>query len=105
MHTDLEVPLELLADTSQSLDLLIAEFHSSGRIVDEAHDLVGSRKVIEALGEFSGSWRVHREKLIERMVAVRDMACKGREAFVDADNDLARAIRDSMRHQQTGTSR
>ena len=93
---DLVVPLDLLAETVGSLDLLIAEFHDAGRIVDQSADEVGAPVVRDALDEFASSWKAHRENLIAKMIAVRDMAAQSRQAFIAADNELAGAIRDAV---------
>jgi hypothetical protein len=102
VSADLVVPLELLEQTAGSLDLLIEEFAGAGRIVDDFHDDIGSPKVLDALHDFSGNWKTHREELLHKMVAVRDMAAKGRQAFIDADNKLAADIRAAIETHEGG---
>lgn len=89
---DLEVPIHELEHVAGRLDLLIEEFHSAGEIVKHHGADIGSGTVKDALHEFADNWETHREELLGKMQAVRDMAAKGREAYLDADDKLARSI-------------
>ena len=97
---ELAVPLDMLAAIAGDLDLLISEFEQSGNVVQEAHHDVGSPTVMAALTDFAGNWAVHRKELVDKIVGVRDMAEKGRQAYIDADNKLAQDIRQSIQGAQ-----
>lgn len=89
---DLDVPIHELEAVAGHLDLLIEEFSGSGNIVRSYDADVGSGSVRDALHEFADNWETHRQELLGTMQAVRDMAAKGREAYLDADNKLAASL-------------
>lgn len=102
MANDLVVPIDLLADLASSLMLLMEEFHNAGDIVKGLAHQIGAEEVIDALDEFADNWDKHREELLKHMSGVYDMASKGREAFINADDDLAKDISQAL--QQEGHS-
>lgn len=89
---DLEVDLDLLGETAGSLGMLLHEFSRASAIVETAEDAVGRNELLDELRAFVSDWRHKRELLIESVDAVYRMATRSREAYVEADNHLARSI-------------
>ncbi len=97
---DLAVDLQLLQSTSGQLEVLMEEFDRAGEIAEE-YD-VGSSTVIGALGDFTGNWKVHREKLINSIKAVDDMLTKSHESFISADDQLVRDLASKASESKIG---
>jgi Family of unknown function (DUF6507) len=89
---DLKVDLSLLESTAGSLGMLTEEFKNAKTIVEGYDSAVGSHTVTDALHNFAGNWKVHRDDLLKKMDAVYQMATKSHEAYVNADDKLAQDI-------------
>lgn len=95
MGDELHVDLDLLGQTAGSLGMLIEEFHRASDIAKGEQSHLGSPTVIDGMEDWVSAWDKHREDLLKSMQAVYDMATKSREAYIKADNDLAKAISDA----------
>ena len=93
---DLEVDLDLLGETAGSLGMLMHEFDRAGAIVTDAESAIGRNSLLDEMREFVDEWKHKRAQLLESIDAVRKMASESREAYVRADNDLARSIQDAV---------
>ncbi len=89
---DLEVDLDLLGETAGSLGMLVHEFQRAAAIVEDAESAIGRNALLDEMREFVDEWSHKREKLVESINAVYQMATRSREAYVQVDNDLARSI-------------
>jgi ferritin len=89
---DLEVDLGLLGETAGSLGMLLHEFQRAADIVEDAESAIGRNALLDEMREFVDEWTHKREKLVESINAVYQMATQSQEAFVQVDNDLARSI-------------
>ncbi len=89
---DLEVDLDLLGETAGSLGMLVHEFQRAAAIVEDAESAIGRNALLDEMREFVDEWSHKREKLVESINAVHQMATQSREAYVRVDNDLARSI-------------
>lgn len=89
---DLEVDLDLLGETAGSLGMLVHEFQRAAAIVEDAESAIGRNALLDEMREFVDEWSHKREKLVESINAVYQMATQSREAYVQVDNDLARSI-------------
>lgn len=93
---DLEVDLDLLAETAGSLGMLVHEFDKADVIVSDAAGAVGRNELLDELHDFVSEWKHKREKLLDSLQAVYEMATKSHQAYVDADNHLASSIADAV---------
>lgn len=90
---DLVVDLGLLESTAGSLSMLMEEFNNASKIVDDYQGDVGDPKLLSALNDFAGNWKVHRQTLLSSMQSVYKMATESHKAYVSADDKLAREIK------------
>lgn len=100
---DLAVDLGLLESTAGALSMLMEEFNNASKIVDDYQGDVGDPKLIGALNDFAGNWKVHRQTLLSSMQAVYKMATQSHKAYLDTDDKLARDIKGD-KTAPTGTS-
>lgn len=89
---DLEVDLDLLGETAGSLGMLIHEFDRAAVIVEDAESAIGRNALLDEMREFVDEWKHNREKLLKSLQAVYEAATGSRDAYVQADNELARSI-------------
>lgn len=89
---DLEVDLDLLAETAGSLGMLIHELDRASSVVEHGDDAVGDNALREELHVFVDEWEHQRQRLLASMQAVQKMASASRRAYVETDDALARAI-------------
>jgi hypothetical protein len=92
MGDHLKVDLAMLADTAGELRGLVAEFNGVSQFGDDSSGAVGHPRVIDALDEFAGNWRRHREKLAKHLDAVAQMATESEQTYRETDDELARTI-------------
>ncbi len=97
MSDRLRVDLAALRGTATELRGLAREFRDAAKKVDDARGAVGHRKVADALEEFAGNWRRHREALVSSLDAVADMAQNSHDTYREADEDLAAEIEKAVR--------
>lgn len=89
----LKVDLGELADTAAQLRRLSGEFGRASKVGDAARWAVGHDKVADAVGEFTGNWRRHRDALRTSLEAVADMAQESHRTYRDTDRELAKEAR------------
>lgn len=89
---DLEVDLDLLGETAGSLGMLVHEFERAATIVEDAESAIGRNALLDEMRAFVDEWSHKREKLVESLNAVYEMATQSRDAYVQVDNDLANSI-------------
>ncbi|SOD92957.1 hypothetical protein [Blastococcus haudaquaticus] len=89
---DLEVDLDLLGETAGSLGMLMHEFERASDIVEDAETAIGRNALLDEMREFVDDWKHNREKLLKSLQAVYEAASKSREAYIQADNELAQSI-------------
>ena len=89
---DPEVDLDLLGETAGSLGMLIHEFDRAAVIVEDAESAIGRNALLDEMREFVDEWQHNREKLLTSLQAVYEAATGSRDAYVQADNELARSI-------------
>jgi flagellar hook-associated protein FlgK len=92
---DLEVDLDLLGETAGSLGMLMHEFTRAADIVEDAEAAIGRNALLEEMRTFVSEWKHNRQKLIESIDAVYKMADQSRQAYIEADNQLAHSIQDA----------
>lgn len=97
-NPDLQVDLQLLAETATELGLLIEEFDKAGEIAGHGEDAVGSSEVRSSLHGFVDNWSVHRKDLLGAMQAVYKMAWQGHDAYQQVDRELAKDIQVDVQH-------
>jgi hypothetical protein len=90
---DLVVDLGLLESTAGALSMLMEEFSNASRIVDDYAGEIGEPALISALDSFAGNWKAHRGKLLSSMESVYKMATESHQAYLQADDRLARDIK------------
>lgn len=89
---DLVVDTVLLAETAGSLGMLVHEFQRAADIVDDAGPAIGRNVLHDEMREFVDEWKHNREKLLTSLQAVYEAATCSREAYIQADNQLATAL-------------
>ena len=90
---DLVVDTVLLAETAGSLGMLMHEFQRAADIVDDAGPAIGRNALHDEMREFVDEWAHNREKLLASLQAVYEAATCSREAYIQADNQLAASLR------------
>jgi hypothetical protein len=93
---DLEVDLGLLGETAGSLGMLVHEFERAAAIVEDAEPAIGRNPLLDEMREFVEEWEHNREKLLQSLEAVYEAATQSREAYIQADNELARSIQTAV---------
>jgi hypothetical protein len=89
---DLVVDTVLLLETAGSLGMLMHEFERAADIVEDAGPAIGRNALLEGMREFVDEWKHNREKLLTSLQAVYEAATQSREAYIQADNELAASI-------------
>jgi hypothetical protein len=92
MGDHLKVDMGMLADTAGELRGLVSEFNGVGRFGDDSSSAVGHPSVIDALDEFAGNWKRHRQKLTKHLDAVAQMAADSEKTYRETDDKLAHTI-------------
>lgn len=92
MGTHLRVDLATLERTAGGLSALRREFADAGEIAEEYAFAVGAPALVEALVEFAGNWKHHRERLLSAIDAVHAMAANSVATYHEVDDALARAL-------------
>jgi 23S rRNA U2552 (ribose-2'-O)-methylase RlmE/FtsJ len=91
MDDTINVPVQTLGEVANALSRARADFEttSSASAVTLG---VSDQVMLDALEEFSGNWKKHRERLLKRIDAVQSMAAAAAESFGQADLDLFNAL-------------
>lgn len=97
MGDHLKVDLGMLADTAGELRGLVSEFNGVARFGDDSSSAVGHPSVVDALDEFAGNWRRHREKLVKHLDAVAQMAADSERTYRETDDKLADSLEQAGR--------
>jgi hypothetical protein len=88
----LKVDLDLLEDTADALEQLRAEFADASQIADDYRGVLGSGEVADAVDDFVGNWRRHREKLINSIESLETMAEDSARTYREVDSELADSV-------------
>lgn len=93
---DLEVAIEDLKALGKRLgtlgdDLKKVDGHSDYGTDDLAHS-----KVVDAMDNFRGNWDDNRDHLADKLGKLGNLATKAAEGFTEADQELAKKIRELM---------
>lgn len=89
---DLKVDFEQLDASRTTLHDLRQEFGHATEIVADAGGIWGNGHVSSAMSDFAGNWRLHREKLLDRMSKVEEMTAGCIESFRHADEKIATGL-------------
>ncbi|HUR75072.1 MAG TPA: hypothetical protein VMZ00_12410 [Sporichthya sp.] len=89
---DLQVDYAALDRAQTSLQKIAVEFEQMERHRDEIEDIWGSDHVREAMGGFAGNWDRHRDKLLESVRSVGEMAAGTAATFRDLERGLAGSL-------------
>ena len=86
---DLIVDYQVLEQSEQLLARLNQQISAGTGASVAADSDWGFGGVVSAMGGFHGDWSYHRQQILGRMEALHTMARQSRQAFQDADADLA----------------
>lgn len=90
--SDLIVRFDRLRESRSALNRLHDEFHRATERVHDSDGIWGHHAVADAMDDFAGNWKIHREKLLGNMQKVQDMTEACIDAFQQAEGHLAAAI-------------
>ncbi|GEN80486.1 Rossmann-fold NAD(P)-binding domain-containing protein [Actinotalea fermentans] len=93
MGSRLEVDTHALRRTARDLAVVRAELTGATAYVGAIADDVGHPGLAGRLERFTESWRVHRERLVDAMEGLDQVALKTAETFEQADREIAASIR------------
>lgn len=100
MADRLVVDLDGLTALGAALGDICSQLDSSKAVLHGADAAVGSDRVASALHGFEDHWQDGRKHLTGNARALGQMATESVDAYRQADDRLAEAIRDSMRGPQ-----
>lgn len=101
---DLKVDYEQLTASRDALERLTTEYSHATDLAHASEGIWGHSAVKDAINDFAGNWKIHREKLLDHLHKVSEMTEKSLEAFEDADSQIARGV--EVRHDgPTGHAR
>jgi hypothetical protein len=102
--SDLQADLERIKKFSKDLNAIHTEFTQESNPADGyGTQELGSRTVVDAFGDFSSNWKIHRERLTDELKTLRDLSAAAAENFEAIDKALADALRGE--DKKNGTSR
>ncbi|NIJ05111.1 hypothetical protein [Frigoribacterium faeni] len=89
---DLIVDGEALRTSIDSLARVRDELSDqmSGR--DENHDIFGQKDLNKAMHDFSGDWKIHRNKIKDDVVKLHDKLVEMSDTWDEADGEMAKSI-------------
>lgn len=89
---------DTLDDTNRDLKSIRDEFTNAARNADDKAAIWGQRDVSRAMDEFADNWRVHRDKILERLGKFSDRVEEACNTWSDADKQLADSIEMKVSH-------
>ena len=92
MGDHLRVNLAELETCGTALAHLKDEFDRAAEIVGDARSCVGHRLIEGALHDFATNWKYHRQRLVENLESVGEMAEASHQAYLDTDRQLATSL-------------
>jgi hypothetical protein len=87
---DIQVDLDMLQSTANTLTTLINDFSNAAQIVKDAD--INDPTIGGALNNFTGDWKVRVGDLISSMQTVQKMANTGYTDYTSTDNQLAQQM-------------
>lgn len=85
---DLKVDYSLLASIHSTLGGLKSEFDGLDDQAGSYDWAYGSGDITGAMGNFSGNWSIHRQKMLGKMDALSSMVSETITKFKDTDTNL-----------------
>jgi hypothetical protein len=89
---DLKVDYDQLTSSWSALHQLREEFDNATKLADSTDDIWGNGHVADAIHDFAGNWKLHKEKLISKMQKVEDATQGCIQTFQDADGKIAAGV-------------
>lgn len=89
---DLTYDSERLANLSTQMGTISGNLHDDRDLKSYDVEEVGHHKVADAIDDFVNDWDDKRNKLIEKVDALAEMASTSHENFTQVDLDLAAAL-------------
>ena len=95
MADHLAIDLGHLEEMSAALGQLSHEFGAAIRTVDDTGWAIGSGQLTDALEDFAGNWRIHRERLLEAIELLQKAAADTASTMRSCDDGLAATFTES----------
>jgi hypothetical protein len=92
LSADLKVDYDLLTESSRSLQHIYQAFDGLKNRSSTTSGDWGSSAIAGAMGDFSGDWDNHREKIMKSVQTVKELTDQAVEAFRDSDGQLATSL-------------
>lgn len=89
---DLAYDSERLSTLATQLSKITGNLKDDNKLKSYDIDDVAHEKVASAIDDFVGDWDDKRNKLVEKVEALADLAAKSHEQFEQVDLDLAAAL-------------
>lgn len=93
---DLEVATDELEDLGGQLKKLGKDLKTIDGGADYGVEELAHRKVLDAMDEFRGNWDDNRDHLADKLTKLGDLATTAAESFTEADEELAKQIREVL---------
>ncbi|MGH3693491.1 MAG: hypothetical protein ACRDRX_05755 [Pseudonocardiaceae bacterium] len=104
MGDHLKVDVGLIRSTGEGLGR-IKDALQHADAGNPGHQVLGSDKLSDAMGDFVGNWKIHRRKLVEAVEAHQQMALASAEAYTHTDTELAKELAQSAGGAKAGGAR
>ena len=89
---DLKVDYDQLTASRSALHDLHDEFDHATDLADQTDDIWGNGHVKDAIHEFAGNWKIHKEKLLGKMQKVEDLTGGCIDTFENTDAEIAQGV-------------
>ncbi len=89
---DLKVDYDQLTASREALHQLRDEFDHSTDLAHDTEGIWGNGHVKDAISDFAGNWKLHKEKLLAKMEKVEDATGGCIDTFQDADAKIAAGV-------------
>jgi len=86
--TDLRVSYDRLEESVRNLKVIHHELEDTKHHQKDISECLGSGQMKHAMHDFAGNWNYHRNKLLEKIESMGELAEKTMEAFQDVDEKL-----------------
>jgi uncharacterized protein YukE len=91
--TELVVDSELMRHTAINIRVVRGELSNATNYVAAIHDAIGHERLAQRVEEFTDGWRVHRERLVEALTKLDEVADEVADAFQEVDATLAKDLK------------
>ena len=82
-----------LDQTNADLKKIHDEFDNASKNAKDDRNIWGQRDLAKAMDDFANNWKIHRDKINEKLKSLSDKVDKAVAAWDDAENQLSNALK------------